>query len=434
MGRSRRAKALAVLVAWVTIAALLLFGRGAPPAAAQGSDLPITGPTVESLAAYDEVMTRVLAQWQVPGGALAVMKGDRLVLARGYGLADRDAGEQVRAGLAVPDRQPLQAGHSSRGAPARRAGAPRPRREGAPDARRPPASEASVDPRIWEITVRQLLQHTGGWDRAESADPFFPPRSVEAAQALGAPQPASCETLIRYAFTQPLDFDPGTRFGYGNLSYCILGRIVERVTGTPFADYAQANVLGPAGAGGVRIGGSTPAERGEREVRYYDFPGAPLVAAEAPGVSGRVPRPDGGVYLGRFDSAAAWVASPIEYAKFAAALFGRRGPALLRPETVAQMTARPAPPVWDGTPIYYGLGWMVRPLPNGANIWHFGGLNGTRTVAEVRQDGVIFVALFNSRPPIAQADEMIMDVERSLIQAGMRTQAWPEHDLFDQYP
>jgi N-acyl-D-amino-acid deacylase len=221
----------AVVAAWVALLSMLPAGV-APPATAQGSELPTTGLKVESLAAYDEVMTRILAQWQVPGGALAVMKGDRLVLARGYGLADRDAGEPVQpdsrfriASLSKPITavailQLVEQGRLDLDAKALRV---------LEDLQ---PAEASVDPRIWEITVRQLLQHTAGWDRAETADPLFPPRSVEAAQALGAPQPASCETVIRYAFTQPLDFDPGTRFGYGNLNYCILGRIVERVTGT----------------------------------------------------------------------------------------------------------------------------------------------------------------------------------------------------------
>jgi N-acyl-D-amino-acid deacylase len=263
---------------------------------------------------------------------------------------------------------------------------------------------------------------------------MFPPYSIEAAKAVGDPQPAACTTLIRYAFSRPLDFDPGTRYGYSNLGYCILGRVVEWVAGVPFTEYAHANVLTPAGAARISIGGSSPDERADGEVRYYDHAGAPLVLAEGLGLRERVPRPDGGIYLPRLDSAAGWIASPIDYAKFMAALFGRRGPSLLKPETLALMTSRPAPPAWEGSPFYYGLGWSVRPVSAGMNVWHFGSLPGTRTVAEIRADGVIYVALFNSRPPQADVTAMGSDVEQALNRAGNATKSWPTHDLFSEYP
>jgi hypothetical protein len=73
-----------------------------------------------------------------------------------------------------------------------------------------PREGANADPRIYEVTVRHLLQHTGGWDREKSFDPMFVP--LEAAEAVGAPVPASCETVIRYVMGQPLDHPPGTRY------------------------------------------------------------------------------------------------------------------------------------------------------------------------------------------------------------------------------
>lgn len=60
------------------------------------ADPPTTGLAVESLAAYDRAMLDLMAKWSLPGGALAVVKGDRLVLARGYGFADREADRPVQ--------------------------------------------------------------------------------------------------------------------------------------------------------------------------------------------------------------------------------------------------------------------------------------------------------------------------------------------------
>src|SRR3712207_5689223 len=55
-----------------------------------------TGRIVPELAAYDRAMLSLLARWGVPGAALAVAKDGRLVLARGYGLANIEADEPVR--------------------------------------------------------------------------------------------------------------------------------------------------------------------------------------------------------------------------------------------------------------------------------------------------------------------------------------------------
>src|SRR6266481_2668015 len=53
-----------------------------------------------------------------------------------------------------------------------------------------PPSGKSPDPVLWNITIRELLQHTGGWDRDKSFDPMFIP--IKAALAVGAPAPATC--------------------------------------------------------------------------------------------------------------------------------------------------------------------------------------------------------------------------------------------------
>src|SRR5262245_394511 len=55
-----------------------------------------TGRIVPELAHYDRVMVSAMARWGIPGGALAVAKDGRLVLARGYGLANIEEDESVQ--------------------------------------------------------------------------------------------------------------------------------------------------------------------------------------------------------------------------------------------------------------------------------------------------------------------------------------------------
>src|SRR5262245_25256446 len=59
-------------------------------------DIPVTGSEQPELAALDEWMKSFVAEHQIPGGALAIVKDGRLVYARGFGLADRDAKTAVQ--------------------------------------------------------------------------------------------------------------------------------------------------------------------------------------------------------------------------------------------------------------------------------------------------------------------------------------------------
>ncbi len=85
------------------------------------------------------------------------------------------------------------------------------------------------------ITVRHLLTHTSG----------VPYEPVDMETLLQQQLPL--DELIEAAFTEPLDFAPGSRIGYSDLGYAVLGMVAERVTGRPFPEVVQEFVLMPAG-------------------------------------------------------------------------------------------------------------------------------------------------------------------------------------------
>jgi CubicO group peptidase (beta-lactamase class C family) len=390
------------------------------------ADIAATGQPAPRLAAFDALVTRLLQKYEVPGAALAVVKDGRLVLARGYGLADVDRQEPVQpdslfriASLSKPFTSAAILTLVERG---------KLRLDDRAFARLGLGEPA--DPRVKRITIRELLLHAGGWNRDGGFDPMFIP--FKAANAVGARPPASCETVIRYMLTQPLQFDPGSAMHYSNFGYCVLGRVIEKVTGERYEDYVRGAVLAPIGITRMRVGHSLLAERAPGEVRYYEFAGAPLVRSVFPSHPGQVSSPYGGWYLEAMDSHGGWIASPIDLVRFIAHLDGTLKPAPLSPATVAEMIAKPAGNLATDPDVWYGLGWQVRRVsPGASNWWHNGSLEGTTTLMVRASQGMDWALLFNGSP--RQQSKLFDEMDQGLWQAAGTVRQWPARDLFTQY-
>lgn len=330
---------------------------------AQQPALPITGQAVPGMESYDRLIPALMAKYSLPGGAVAVTRNGRLVFARGYGYADREAGQPAQ-----PDAL-FRIASSSK--PITATAIFKLVEDGKLDLDAKvfsllsvtPLPGARVDPRLADITVRQLLLHTGGWNRDTTFDPMFISR--QAAQAVGVPPPADAQAIMRYMHGQPLQFTPGTNFSYSNYGYVLLGRVIEKVTGQTYEAYVKEKILRPVGVNCMRIGHTLLAERAEREVKYYDFPGGKLVQSVFPTGPQSVPTPYGGFYLEAMDANGGWIASPVDLLRFMTAMDGfDTRPDLLRAVTINQMLVRPAPPLWVGWDWFYGTGWFVRALAN----------------------------------------------------------------------
>ena len=79
-------------------------------------------------------------------------------------------------------------------------------------------------------------------------------QSVRFARALKVPPPAQQEDVIRCMLGVPLDFNPGERYAYSNFGYCLLGRIIEKITKQDYESYVKEHVFAPLGVHVARIG------------------------------------------------------------------------------------------------------------------------------------------------------------------------------------
>ncbi len=393
--------------------------------------------SAEVATAFDREVNAFMEARRIPGGTLAVVKDRRLIYAKGYGWADRE--KKIPASpaslfriasiskpvTAVAVMKLVEAGKLSldakafdliRLAPVLRQG------------RQP-------DARLAHITILQLLQHTGGWDRDMSADPMF--RSEEIAEQTGTPAPAAPEAIIRFMLGRRLDFDPGTRYAYSNFGYCVLGRIIEKVSGVSYEQFVREQVLAPIGIQRMRIGATLDGRQAHGAVRYYTSAHG-LAKNVFPGGDKEVPWPYGGFHLEAMDAHGGWIASVVDLARFAAALDGPGSSPLLKPETIRAMYAPPEPPAWRAAngqlaDAFYGCGWMVRPhaASGRANFWHSGSLPGTTTLLVRRWDGLNWAVLFNQRSNNGALPDSAIDP--ALHRAAAAVTDWPTQDLFSKF-
>ena len=385
-------------------------------------------------AAFDRVVEDFMKERHIPGGALAVVKDRRLVYARGYGWADREQHIPATPGalfriasvskpftavavLLLVEEKRL--GLDTRVFDLLGLGSKVPK-------------DGKLDPRWKQITLFQLLHHTAGWDRDQSGDPMF--KSREIARALDETPPAPPWAIIRWMLGKPLDFDPGARYAYSNFSYCLLGRVIEKVTAQPYEKFVRESILAPAGIRRMRIGASLETGHADGEVRYYTQQESKTGSVFS-GSKEQVPGPYGGFFLEAMDSHGAWIASAVDLARFAAALDDPARSPLLKPETCAQLYAPPAPPVShdDAGKLadhYYGCGWLVRPVGGSgkANYWHNGSLPGTYSFLVRLWNGISYAILFNQRSDGANTGDSSID--SALNRAADAVTDWPAKDLF----
>jgi N-acyl-D-amino-acid deacylase len=374
-----------------------------------------SGQEPSSLRSFDEAMEAQLRDYGIPGAALAVAKDGRLVHAKGYGLADVDAKTPVEAASLfriASISKPITAVAILKLA-----------QDGRLDLNAKAFTLLDMDlekadPRLVDITVRQLLQHTGGWDREKSGDPMFRPFDI--ASEIGEPLPPGPIAIIRFMIRRPLDSDPGTKHAYSNFGYCVLGRIIEKITGEPYEVHVRKAVLGPMGITAMRLGKSLLEDRAPGEVRYYPVNGAQARPVFESVKSKGVPWPYGGFCLEAMDAHGGWLASAPDLVRFATSI-----DKVLDTKSRAIMVERPAS--LPATPAYYACGWMVRPVGQGRmNLWHNGSLPGTSTLLVIRNDGLVWAALFNDR---SRGEGKI---DPALHKAADLVTEWPSGDLFDR--
>jgi N-acyl-D-amino-acid deacylase len=393
---------------------------------------PITGSANPDLEPFDQLMTSFIEENKVPGAALAVTRRGRLVYARGFGFADVEKKEAVQpdalfriasvskpitavAVMQLVEKRQVQLDDKV-----------------LDHIKLTPYvdSKGKRDDRWNSITIRQCLQHTGGWDRDKSYDPIGRPKVI--AKAFGVETPVAPDLIVRYMMGQPLDFDPGSRYAYSNLGYLVLGRIIEAAAGEKYEAYVKKHAFEPLGIKAAQLGRALPEFRVKGEVAYYDSKkrmGASLLPADA-GKQVALPH---AMNIEGFEAHGGWLASAVELVKFAAAFDDRNASPLLGAKAINEMWA---PSAFESKKdekhkdMFYACGWDVRRVGDGkSNQWHSGYIPGSEALLVRRWDGLNWAVLFNTADnPKSQSLSKLIDGR--LHKAADQVKRWPADDQF----
>jgi CubicO group peptidase (beta-lactamase class C family) len=240
---------------------------------------------------------------------------------------------------------------------------------------------------VADVTVDHLLSHTaGGWP-ADDNDPMFHNNGWDQTKLITS----TIENV-------PLTSQPGTQWAYSNFGYCVLGRVIEQVTGQPYYAYVQANILAPCGISDMQIARNSERDRATNEVVYV----------------GQYSEDPYKFNVARMDSTAGWIASSTQLVQFLNHVSGAPNiPALLKPEMVRAMTtpAAAAPP---GN-VRCARGWMVA---TDGTLLHSGSLPGTTSLMIRNPAGSCSAAVCNTRTqPHSEMDDALYQTIRSLTQS-----------------
>jgi CubicO group peptidase (beta-lactamase class C family) len=313
----------------------------------------------------DEYVQGEMQTQQIPGLSLAVMESGRVVLAKGYGLANVE--------LQVPVKPETIFQSGSMGKQFTATAVAMLVAEGKLRLDDKVSKYFTNAPISWkDVTVRELLTHTGGFAN------YFP-------KDFDMRRDYTEDELLDQIGKTPLAFSPGDKWSYSNLGYMTLGILIHRVSGQFYGDFLQERIFRPLGMDTARI--ISEADIIPNRAAGYHLVENKLKNQEwvSPTMNSTA---DGSLYL-----------SVLDMAKWDAALYTDK---LLKESALEEMWT----PVKlnDGTTHGYGFGWQVGEIRGHRIIEHGGAWQGFRSyIARYPADKltvVVFANLAPSKPGI----------------------------------
>jgi CubicO group peptidase (beta-lactamase class C family) len=310
-------------------------------------------------ARVDAIANGVLQQHGVPSASVAVVQGGKLVYTHAYGKAHIDPDE-----AATPDMR-YSIGSISKQFTA--AAILILQEQGKLRVDDPVGKYVPGLTRGNEVTIRQILSHTSGYQDYWPEDYLMTPMM----------KPATAQQILGTWAKKPLDFDPGTKWQYSNTNYVIAGMIVEKVTGQKLFEFLGEHVFHP-------LEMKSAYDTDEQKLTSTD---ATAYIRAALGPLRLAPKEGRG-----------WMFAAGELAMTAHDLalwdISLMKQSVLKPESYKEMFTEVK--LKDGSSTHYGLGVFVTDIDGHRDISHSGEVTGFVSDNEVLVDDGVAVAVFTN--------------------------------------
>jgi CubicO group peptidase (beta-lactamase class C family) len=349
------------------VLALLALLVALAPAAAQ------TGP----LAGLDAYIEREMRAWDIPGLAIAIVHGDSVVHARGFGVRERGQSAPVDAATV------FAIGSASKGFTAAALGILVD--EGAvawsdPSTRHLPAFQLFDPLATRQLTVRDLLTHRSGLARGD--------------QLWYATDMDRDEILYRTRYLEP-SWGFREQFGYQNLMYLAAGQIVPAVTGASWDEYVARRIFAPLGMDAsststhplARMANvATPHAEVDGELRPIPWRNIDNIA------------PAGSINSTALDMAQ-WIRLQLAGGEYRGTriLSEAAIAAMHTPETVIRLEGRWVSMAPASHFMTYGMGWFINDHRGRKVVQHGGNIDGMHALVGMMPDEDVGVVVLTNR-------------------------------------
>src|SRR5688572_4397276 len=338
----------------VLLALTLLAPQAAAPFdGAQGRPVDFAG--------LDAVVRKELQETMTPGAAIAVVQGDRVILARGYGVANVETGEAVRPEMLFRLGSTTKKFTAATVVLLAQQGK---LKLDAPIGRHIPG----LTPKLAALTADQLLSHTSG--------------ILDEAPMFGSHDDSAMKQEVVGWKDDRFFTDPGKIYSYSNPGYWLAGLLAESIGGKPFADQVAATIFEPLGMTRSTfrptVAMTFPMAQGHETVA-----GKPRIIR--PAANNAASWPAGSIYTSVMD-VSRWMTAFVNG--------GQLGGAQVLPAAVFKTLSTPHA-VIPGSAMQYGYGVQVGTWRGLPMVEHGGSRSGYGSIIRMvpsRQFGVVVLA------------------------------------------
>ncbi len=340
-------------------------------------------PDAELAPAVRAAVSKILEARRTPGASVAIARGDEIVFAEGFGLADVE--NDVKA---TPDS-------------AFRIGSVTKQFTAAAIVRLAEQGKLSLDDDVTQfvpefaagkkkITIRNLLNHTSGIKNYTELGGMMEATAI----------PVETEEMMKRFEREPRDFDPGAAFHYSNSGYYLLGMIIEAVERRPYADVMREWFFEPIGMTHTTAADDDVILKGRAQ--GYGHDGGETVNDRP--ISMTVPFAAGCI-----------VSTAPDLVRWARELVSG---GVVNSASYGWMTTPAVLP--DGAPTSYGFGLGMRRFCGHRQVSHNGGINGFGSnLSWYPDDDVTIAVLCNAEDGDPDA------IEREIAKLVLELGEWP---------